>query len=135
LKVRIPKPAATVWKTFSDASPVFHHLHCLNVLRQALWVHEYPEGLVPSLFKYNSPAVARKHADHCISTLHQALTCNADLTPYLLYDSTGQGAGIAREDFQATHKCKRFEPIFEWVHKNGVVVSAEDLKGGKNHSA
>ncbi|KAJ4404191.1 hypothetical protein N0V91_006094 [Didymella pomorum] len=58
-----------------------------------------------------------------------------DLTPYLLYDSTGQGAGIAREDFQATHKCKRFEPIFEWVHKNGVVVSAEDLKGGKNHSA
>jgi hypothetical protein len=120
---------------FSDASPVFHHLHCLNVLRQALWVHEYPEGLVPSLFKYNSPAVARKHADHCISTLHQALTCNADLTPYLLYDSTGQGAGIAREDFQATHKCKRFEPIFEWVHKNGVVVSAEDLKGGKNHSA
>ncbi|KAF3037866.1 hypothetical protein E8E11_002889 [Didymella keratinophila] len=58
-----------------------------------------------------------------------------DLTPYLLYDSTGQGAGVAREDFQATHKCKRFEPIFDWVHKNGVIVSAEDLRSGKNHSA
>jgi hypothetical protein len=127
--------AAMICGTFPDMFPVFHHLHCLNVLRQALWVHEYPKGLVPSLFKYNSPTVARKHADHCISTLHQALTCNADLTPYLLYDSTGKGAGVAREDFQATHKCKRFEPLIDWVHTNGFVVSAEDLRAGKDHGA
>lgn len=108
---------------------VFHHLHCLNVLRQALWVADYPPHLVPSLFRYNSPAVARKHADHCISTLHQALTCNADLTPYLLYDSTGKGAGVAREDFQATHKCKKFEPLVDWITENGVIISAESLRG------
>lgn len=141
---RVPSLNRSIEQGFVRAGPagdgyiagveVFHHLHCLNVLRQALWVDDYPPDLVPSLFRYNSPAVARKHADHCISTLHQALTCNADLTPYLLYDSTGTGAGAAREDFQATHKCKKFDQIVDWIAENGITISFESLVGKANHT-
>lgn len=111
---------------------VFHHLHCLNVVRQFAWRDQYPEDLVPTLLKYNTPAVARAHIDHCISTLHQALTCNADVTPYLWYKYAGEEGGPAKEDFQATHKCKRFDRIVDWVRENGVDVPAAAVRGKSN---
>ncbi|KAJ4397177.1 hypothetical protein N0V93_001401 [Gnomoniopsis smithogilvyi] len=103
---------------------VFHHLHCLNVLRQYIWRDSYPEGLVPSLLKFNSPAVALEHTDHCIETLRQALMCSADVTPYLLYETEpAPGSDVpAREDFQAFHKCRKFDVLLDWVKENGVVV-------------
>lgn len=106
---------------------VFHHLHCLNVLRQALYIKDYPLNLVPSLFKYNTPAAAHKHTDHCIIALHQALTCNADLTPYMLHDGLGKGAASESGDFQAAHKCKNFDRISDWVHANGQIISPQSL--------
>ncbi|KAK2036798.1 hypothetical protein LZ31DRAFT_482770, partial [Colletotrichum somersetense] len=103
---------------------VFHHLHFVNVLRQFLWRDSYPEGMSPSLLKFNSPEVARAHADHCIETLRLALMCNVDITPYLFYeDEPAPGSNVpAKEDFQAFHKCKRFDRLLDWVHENGVVV-------------
>lgn len=111
---------------------VFHHLHCLNVMRQFAWRDQYPEDLVPTLLKYSTPTVARAHVDHCISTLHQALTCNADVTPYLWYKYEGDGVGPAKEDFQATHKCSRFDRIVDWVLENGVHVPAAALREKSN---
>jgi hypothetical protein len=103
---------------------VFHHLHCLNVLRQYAWHDSYPEELLPSLFKYNSPLAVRAHVDHCIETLRLALMCNADVTPYLLYEQKAEpGLDVpAREDFEAFHKCKKFDRLLDWVKINGVVV-------------
>ena len=112
---------------------VFHHLHCLNVVRQFAWRDRYPEGLMPTLLKYNSPAVARAHVDHCIETLREALTCNADLTPYLWYKYAGDGDGPAKEDFQATHKCKRFDRIVDWVKENGVNVPIAAVTAKGDH--
>lgn len=76
---------------------VFHHLHCLNVVRQFVWREAYPAGLVPWLLEHNSALVAREHVGHCIGILREALMCNADLAPYLWYE--GKGAKAAREDF------------------------------------
>lgn len=112
---------------------VFHHLHCLNVVRQFASRDRYPDGLVPTLLKYNSPAVARAHVDHCIEALRAALTCNADLTPYLWYKYPEEGDGPAKEDFQATHKCKRFDRIVDWVKENGVNVPVEAVRGEMGH--
>ncbi|KAJ5588765.1 hypothetical protein N7537_011443 [Penicillium hordei] len=69
---------------------VFHHLHCLNVLRQYAWRDAYPEELLPSLFRYNSPFAVRAHVDHCTETVRLALMCNADVTPYLLYEQEAE---------------------------------------------
>lgn len=103
---------------------VFHHLHCLNVLRQYIWRDGYPESLIPSLFKFNSPEVAREHADHCVETIRHALMCNADVTPYLLFEVEPEpGSDVpAREDFQAFHKCRNFGGLVDWVKANGVIV-------------
>ncbi|KAL9612138.1 MAG: hypothetical protein Q9167_003254 [Letrouitia subvulpina] len=141
---RIPFLNRSIEQGFVEAEPsaqhgyvagveVFHHLHCLNMVRQYATRDRYPEGLVPTILKYNSPAVAVAHVDHCIETLRAALTCNADLTPYLWYKNSGEGDGPAKEDFQATHKCKRFDRIVDWVKENGVVVPAAAVKGKVGH--
>lgn len=112
---------------------VFHHLHCLNVVRQFASRDRYPDGLVPTLLKFNSPAVARAHVDHCIEALRAALMCNADLTPYLWYKYPDEGDGPAKEDFQATHKCKRFDRIVDWMRENGVNVPVAAVRGKSGH--
>lgn len=110
---------------------VFHHLHCLNIVRQYVWRDEYPIGLVPWLFKTNSKAVAREHVGHCIATLREALMCNADLTPYLWYE--GKVGKPAKEDFKASHKCKSWHSIIEGVKENAVQIPGAAFKGGMQH--
>lgn len=112
---------------------VFHHLYCLIVVRQWGSRDRYLEGLVPTLLKYNSPAVARAHVDHCIEALRAASTCNADLTPYLWYKYPDEGNGLAKEDFQPTHKCKRFDGIIDWMRENGVNVPVAAVRGESGH--
>ena len=109
---------------------VFHHLHCLNVVRQWGSRDRYPDGLVPTLLKYNSPAVARAHVDHCIEALRAALTCNPYLTPLV---QVPRGGGPAKKDFQATHKCKRFDSIIHWMKENGVNVPVVAVRGKSGH--
>ncbi|PYH80072.1 hypothetical protein BO82DRAFT_433670 [Aspergillus uvarum CBS 121591] len=94
-----------------------YHLHCLNVLRQYIGRDEYPEGLLPRILKQNSPLAIRAHVDHCIETLRLALMCNADVTPYLLYEKEVESPlqVPAREDFEAFHKCKKFDSIVFWI--------------------
>ncbi|KAL9044034.1 MAG: hypothetical protein Q9214_002801 [Letrouitia sp. 1 TL-2023] len=141
---RIPFLNRSIEQGFVEANPpaphgyiatveVFHHLHCLNVVRQYATRDRYPEGLVPTILKYNSPAVAVAHVDHCIEVLRTSLTCNADLTPYLWYKEPNGGDGAPREDFQATHKCKRFDRILDWVKENGV-VPATAVKRNVGHN-
>lgn len=106
---------------FVGTIEVFHHLHCLNMVRQYALRDEYPDDLVPWLLRHNSPAVAREHAGHCIGTLRQALMCNADLTPYLWYK--GAPGELPKEDFAAAHKCKNFESIVASVKQHSAAIS------------
>jgi len=96
---------------------VFHHLHCLNFVRQYIWLDFYPVGQIPSLMTQGKIEVNRLHATHCIEVLRQALTCNADLTPYLLYKTPNAESPVT-EDFNANHKCKRFDLIMDWMKEN-----------------
>ncbi|TEA19375.1 Cyclochlorotine biosynthesis protein O [Colletotrichum sidae] len=114
---------------YVGAIEVFHHLHCLNMLRQYIWRDSYPQDIVPSLLKSNSPHVARDHTSHCIDTLRQALMCTSDVTPYLVYKRKGSSATEAplREDFQASHKCRKFPKLLDWVTKNGVALSLKSV--------
>jgi len=86
---------------------VFHHLHCLNYIRQYTWLDYYET--VP-VYLSHGPVLNRMHVDHCIKTIRLALMCNADLTPYLIRSRPDKLAG-AESDFSAYHKCKRFDLI------------------------
>lgn len=79
--------------------------------------------MVPDLLK--SMEGARKHAQHCIETLRQALMCTSDITPYLIYktEDPSPGSEPAREDFQASHKCRKFPKLLEWVMDKGIPLS------------
>ncbi|KAK2009853.1 hypothetical protein LZ32DRAFT_630560 [Colletotrichum eremochloae] len=102
---------------------VFHHLHCVNVLRQYLWRDSYPEDMTPTLLKFNTPKMAREHAEHCIEALRLGLMCNADITPYFLHEGEpAPGSDVSARDFQAFHKCKRFDRLLNWMNENGVIV-------------
>ncbi|KLU83035.1 hypothetical protein MAPG_02102 [Magnaporthiopsis poae ATCC 64411] len=124
------------WSTggYVGVTEVFHHLHCLNVLRQYIWRDGYASPghdddderpPLPSMMRHGS---SREHTDHCIDTLRQALMCSGDVTPYLVYAGDGvDGDGSwppknAREDFQALHKCRRFEPLLKYVWENGLLA-------------
>ncbi|KAK2020657.1 hypothetical protein LX32DRAFT_606149 [Colletotrichum zoysiae] len=108
---------------------VFHHLHCLNALRQIVWRDSYSEGKVPVPNLLRTREGARRHAEHCVETLRQALMCTSDVTPYLIYktEDTSPGAPPAREDFQASHRCRRFPKLLEWITDNGVPLSSLEI--------
>lgn len=55
--------------------------------------------------------------------------CTGDVTPYLVYkkkDSAASDAPI-REDFQASHKCRKFPKLLDWVKRNGVALSLKSV--------
>ncbi|KUJ15077.1 uncharacterized protein LY89DRAFT_708583 [Mollisia scopiformis] len=109
---------------------VFHHLHCLNFIRQYVWVDFYPEDQAPSLLKGNGESqreVNRLHVAHCIEVLRQALTCNADLTPYLMY-KTPNGKSPVTEDFNASHMCKNFDRIMDWMKDNSAAEEWAEVR-------
>ncbi|KAK0387379.1 hypothetical protein NLU13_5691 [Sarocladium strictum] len=55
---------------------VYHALHCLNRLRQAIYIEDY--GYI---FDRPGDPPLQHHVDHCINHIRQALQCQADLTP------------------------------------------------------
>lgn len=56
--------------------------------------------------------------------------CNADLTPYLWYE--GENGTVAKEDFQAAHKCKIWESVIESVMDNSVEIPRGALQGNEH---
>lgn len=64
-----------------------------------------------------SDVAARMHVDHCIEALRISLMCHADTTPYLVINDPTAPHGL-RADFSPHHKCRKFEPIRQWVEAN-----------------
>jgi len=86
---------------------VFHHLHCLNKIRQKIYWNTT---------KYGSPEPAyinTPHVDHCIDQLRQSLMCTVDITPipyqwYPKYAAYMPATGIM-------HTCRNFEAVQKWA--------------------
>lgn len=109
---------------------VFHHLHCLNFVRQYIWSESYNEDQLPSLLNHEgerSGEVNKLHASHCIEVMRQALMCNADLTPYLMFKTPGEASPVT-EDFNASHKCKKFDRIMDWMKANSAAEEWAEIR-------
>jgi hypothetical protein len=108
---------------------VFHQLHCLNFVRQYIWSDSYDADQVPTLLTQDgerSGEVNKLHATHCIEVIRQALMCNADLTPYLMFKTLG--ASPVTEDFNASHKCKKFDRITDWMKVNSAAEEWAEIR-------
>ncbi|KAH8804045.1 hypothetical protein DL96DRAFT_1475324, partial [Flagelloscypha sp. PMI_526] len=89
---------------------VFHQLHCINMLRMKL-SSEYYEG---------NGLMDDDHLSHCIDTLRQAVSCNADVTPFVWRWSEAHNQYMGRLD--VVHSCRNFEAIKDWARPRAVVV-------------
>lgn len=65
--------------------------------------------------------MVRWHVDHCIETLRMNLMCTADVTPYLIWNDP-DGFNGESPSFNTLHKCRKWEPIVDWV-KDHVVFN------------
>lgn len=91
-----------------------HHLHCLNVLRQALYYNfDYYSKKGDGAFK-NEPHVVKMHVSHCLDILRQQLMCTVDIgvlgQVWIHPDSPEPYV-----DFNTEHKCRNFDEIRQWA--------------------
>ncbi|KAJ8132760.1 hypothetical protein O1611_g860 [Lasiodiplodia mahajangana] len=86
---------------------VFHHLHCLNMIRKTLHLDYYGIN-EDSMERYNT------HIEHCIDSIRQALMCTSDITPFTVEWNTRYHR--PRPDFITTpHTCRNFEKLRDWA--------------------
>jgi hypothetical protein len=90
-----------------------HHLHCIDLIRQALvWNYDYYLARGSGAF-INDPDVIKTHTYHCIDTLRQVIMCKPDLGVYGQYWIKSTNGTFV--DFFTEHKCKNFDQIRDWV--------------------
>ncbi|KAH0494725.1 hypothetical protein TgHK011_008316 [Trichoderma gracile] len=94
---------------------VFHHLHCLNLLRRVTY-REYYEPLGGEFS--HGPEVLQAHTDHCIEVLRLNIQCNADIglfTFYMVPDDP-----LAWPQLNSKHVCRDFEGVRQWALDHSV---------------
>ncbi|EHK49327.1 hypothetical protein TRIATDRAFT_49480 [Trichoderma atroviride IMI 206040] len=91
-----------------------HHLHCLNLVRKALYFNydRYKE-LGEHAF-LNEEDILRRHITHCLDTVRQVLICNVD-TGVLGQVWINPKEPTAFPDFRTKHTCKNYEDIRKWA--------------------
>ncbi|KAI2464590.1 hypothetical protein F4781DRAFT_66371 [Annulohypoxylon bovei var. microspora] len=96
---------------------VFHHMHCLNIIRQYTYKEYYfkPENR-PNSFT-DSEHIIRAHIDHCIEMLREVLLCQGDVG--IITYNWVKPWGIY-PDFSTEHKCRKLDKIMEWADKNAL---------------
>lgn len=96
-----------------------HHLHCLDLLRQALYFnYDYYHAQGHGAFK-NGDHIVRFHVTHCLDIIRQQLMCMPDtgLLGQIWWDTHAPKAFV---DFHTEHKCKNFEAIRQWAKERQI---------------
>ncbi|KAM3418540.1 hypothetical protein BST61_g4518 [Cercospora zeina] len=90
---------------------VLHTLHCVNMLRKALYKDHYGEHT------HGSKKFEQYHVDHCLDIVRQNVQCNSDLTliPTRWWDGLGE-KGRNFIDSDQVHTCRNFGKIRQWAH-------------------
>ena len=95
-----------------------------NLIRQYTWRDHYdahPELVEkPSDLVLDTEEGLRTHVDHCVETLRLTLMCHGDTTPYV-YEKMREDDILGKADFDAHHKCRKFDKLVEFFETNAVV--------------
>ncbi|KAI0514737.1 hypothetical protein F5B22DRAFT_610544 [Xylaria bambusicola] len=94
---------------------VFHHIHCLDLVRQYVHRDEWDYSDQPAFD--GTPEQVLEHVDHCINSLRMVLQCTADVSPFLIKSDPKRPLGID-PDFNSQHKCRDFEAIRKWAREH-----------------
>ena len=91
-----------------------HHLHCLNLLRKALYFNvDYYRDLGQVEF-LNNATIVKLHVTHCLDILRQQLMCTVD-TGVLGQVWWDPEEPHAFTDFNTRHVCKNYDEIRAWA--------------------
>lgn len=93
-----------------------HHLHCLNLVRKALYYNvDYYKAMGTHAF-LNDDAILQKHVSHCVDIIRQVLMCNVDtaVLGQVWYDPEHPAAF---PDFHTTHMCKNYDAVRQWAEQ------------------
>ncbi|OLN89047.1 hypothetical protein CCHL11_06007 [Colletotrichum chlorophyti] len=92
-----------------------HHLHCLNLMRKALYYnYDYYKALGTHAFA-NQDYIVRLHVSHCLDTIRQVLMCNVDTG--VLGQVWANNPPVPFPDFNTKHMCKNYDAVREWAEK------------------
>ncbi|TLD09549.1 hypothetical protein PspLS_11843 [Pyricularia sp. CBS 133598] len=100
---------------------MYHSLHCLNRLRQALHPEYYHK-----VFNSTRDPSRKDHIGHCINHLRQAIQCHGDLTP-MVWQRVGDQI-ILKTD--TPHTCRNFDKIQAWSSQRSTNI--EERLNGNN---
>uniref|UniRef100_A0A0B7JPQ2 Tat pathway signal sequence n=1 Tax=Bionectria ochroleuca TaxID=29856 RepID=A0A0B7JPQ2_BIOOC len=104
-----------------------HHLHCLNLVRKALYFnYDHYRELGHHAFK-NDEYILRLHVTHCLDTIRQVLMCNVD-TGVLGQVWVDPEKPNAFPDFNTRHMCKDYDAVRRWA-KDLQAPPLEDVPG------
>ncbi|RYP35510.1 hypothetical protein DL767_003764 [Monosporascus sp. MG133] len=113
--VRIPEELGYGSDAYIAQTEVFHHLHCLDMLRRETnYAHYYEEKERP----FPGGAQHQAHIGHCFDVLAQAIKCtgSVDMITFNWVEEWDQPF----PDF-ANHKvCRDFDALLEWVNANAM---------------
>lgn len=91
----------------------FHQLHCLAIIREALFrIVEHPEISLSSYGDPANPALnLTAHIDHCFDYLRQGIMCAADPTIESTHKKFGQPPGPEDEGWGNVHVCRSWSAL------------------------
>ncbi|PLB50806.1 hypothetical protein P170DRAFT_425107 [Aspergillus steynii IBT 23096] len=99
----------------------FHQIHCVNLVRQYIYRHDWDYSKVASFSGGNK--TVRHHVDHCIETIRMNIMCLSDVTPFLM-EQDPRTPGQLRGNHNIVRKCRKYGAMVDWVKDNTVFMTA-----------
>lgn len=130
LKVDNPKTGEEGYRVGLE---VFHHLHCLNLLRKVTYKEHYENlggdvSASPKELKghtgiaFSSSGhevlVTDRFSDHCLEVLRLNAMCSADIGVFTLYYI--EGDPLPWPALNSQHVCRNFDAVYQWASENSV---------------
>ncbi|KAF2139767.1 uncharacterized protein K452DRAFT_360469 [Aplosporella prunicola CBS 121167] len=99
---------------------VYHELHCLKLVREALHLDYYGRGK-----SEKQKRILAGHAEHCVDALRQTAMCRADTTifPYHWNNFTRTPAPT----WVQTHECVNWDKFTQWLDSRVVDIHEPGL--------
>ncbi|KAK1751046.1 hypothetical protein QBC47DRAFT_83486 [Echria macrotheca] len=92
----------------------FHYIHCLNLVRQYTYRHQYNYSHVHA---FSNPNVGiLDHVEHCLEMVRVRIMCDADPTMYPV--SGGDGGSGWTIDTRPRRVCRDFGKMVKWANEH-----------------
>ncbi|KAL5430551.1 hypothetical protein PMIN05_010143 [Paraphaeosphaeria minitans] len=105
---------------------VYHELHCLNQLRNLLYLGTGPAALSSEQITYY-----HSHLDHCIEAIRLSSTCNADLSLYTFTWPREEDFTFLDAHSKTPRKCVDWGQVEKWSMERKVELALTVMKPGE----